>query len=362
MLKFWDNDLKVNQIYPMDARNGLQKLSDGCVHMAVTSPPYYNLRDYHLVPLVWGGALDCTHEWGDKHSAHVVRDTIKIGKRRTTNRSYGDDPTRTYSNWQQRHSEGQFCTKCNAWLGSLGNEPDHNLYVEHLVQLCDEIKRVLRDDGIFWLNLGDSYSSQGGNRTYGSSDGHTRRGDAPGNRVSGGELKTKDLMGIPWRVAFALQEAGWWLRSDCIWLKKNSLPESVTDRPSKAHEYVFLLTKSGNPTYWTHRDLAGTRDKPKPDYRWINLEGEEVAVEPEGSKERIPCPFCNGTGSIDAADCTQCDENRTIKRWRRINLWKGHDYFYDFDAVREPYDKPRTVGVAIPINYHIICRVVVCIK
>ncbi len=128
----------------------------------------------------------------------------------------------------------------------IGAEPTPALYVASIVAVMREVWRVLRDDGTVWLNLGDTYGGgNGGNSTNSdkqkSNRGtqiEARRGDMP-----------KQLMGIPWRVAFALQDDGWYLRSDIIWHKPNPMPESVTDRPTKAHEYVFLLTKSARYYY-----------------------------------------------------------------------------------------------------------------
>ena len=134
--------------------------------------------------------------------------------------------------------------------GQLGLEATPEAYVAKMVGVFREVRRVLSDDGTLWLNLGDSYASSGGERAYGSSDGDVGRG--PGTRrhdVPASGLKPKDLVGIPWRVAFALQADGWYLRSDIIWHKPNPMPESVTDRPTKAHEYLFLLTKSARYYY-----------------------------------------------------------------------------------------------------------------
>ena len=126
--------------------------------------------------------------------------------------------------------------------GQLGLEPTPEEYCNSMVAVFREIRRVLHDDGTVWLNLGDSYSS--GSRTTTTNDSF--RGDTLVNTtrtpvVKG--IKPKDLVGIPWRVAFALQADGWYLRSDIIWSKPNPMPESVQDRPTKAHEYIFLLTK-----------------------------------------------------------------------------------------------------------------------
>ncbi len=132
--------------------------------------------------------------------------------------------------------------------GQLGLEPTPDEYVERMVGIFREVRRVLRADGTLWLNLGDSYAMSGlpgGNPSR--HGGELRSQAAP--RAVPPNLKPKDLVGIPWRVAFALQADGWYLRSDIIWSKPNPMPESVTDRPTKAHEYVFLLSKSARYFY-----------------------------------------------------------------------------------------------------------------
>jgi len=134
----------------------------------------------------------------------------------------------------------------------IGLESTLELYVEHLVAVFREVRRVLRNDGVVWLNLGDSYASVGkwGGSTGGKYVPELHGNNGPGrSRREYGNLKSKDLMGIPWRVVFALQADGWWLRSDVIWHKPNVMPESVTDRPTKSHEYVFLLSKSARYYY-----------------------------------------------------------------------------------------------------------------
>jgi site-specific DNA-methyltransferase (adenine-specific) len=135
------------------------------------------------------------------------------------------------------------------------------------------------------------------------------------NRLTAG-LKEKDLCGIPWRVALALQADGWYLRQDIIWSKPNPMPESVTDRCTKAHEYVFLLTKSGSSLFWIHRDGRRMDSKPAPDYRYEHQEtGREYLRAPKNWKT-----------------LREFDE----PVWRRINLWSGHDYYYDQDSILEP--------------------------
>jgi DNA modification methylase len=132
--------------------------------------------------------------------------------------------------------------------GQIGLEPTPEEYVEKMVEVFREVWRVLRDDGTLWLNLGDSYNgSWGAGGDYAPGGLKAGQPKYPGRRISA--LKPKDLVGIPWRVAFALQEDGWYLRSDIIWSKPNPMPESVTDRPTKSHEYVFLLAKQARYFY-----------------------------------------------------------------------------------------------------------------
>lgn len=131
--------------------------------------------------------------------------------------------------------------------GQIGLEPTPDQFVAALVEVFEQVRRVLRSDGTLWLNLGDTYaaSGMGGNP---AEIEHRKQATNVGSLIAGRRappgLKPKDLIGIPWRVAFALQAAGWYLRSDIIWSKPNPMPESVTDRPTKAHEYLFLLAKS----------------------------------------------------------------------------------------------------------------------
>jgi DNA modification methylase len=134
--------------------------------------------------------------------------------------------------------------------GQLGLEKTPEEYVAKMVEVFREVRRVLADDGTLWLNLGDSYGGDRGNRTPAPDN----MWEGAANVVDHGRTFDfrKQLVGIPWRVAFALQADGWWLRSDIIWSKPNPMPESVTDRPTKAHEYIFLLSKAS--TYYYDAD------------------------------------------------------------------------------------------------------------
>lgn len=200
--------------YGQDVLTTLRQLPDESVQMAATSPPYWGLRDYGGEPPTWA----------------------------------------------------------DGWTGHLGLEPTPKLFVQHLVEVFREVRRVLKDDGVLWLNLGDTYfgsSTSSSNHTNFGRD-MVAEGRWPTDKSAGGDnpnhkntawpaardnpedywhLKPKDMVGIPWRVALALQEDGWYLRSDVVWSKPSCMPESVTDRPTRSHEYVFLLAKSRSYFY-----------------------------------------------------------------------------------------------------------------
>jgi len=182
-------------IYHGDARRVMQSLPDGCVHTAVTSPAYWGLRDY-----------------GTEGQLGRERNPDCLG-------------------W----ATGTCCGEC---------------YVCHLVQVFQEVHRVLRNDGTLWLNLGDTYAGYWGDKYAHKPFGKDRTPDGatPPNKPSldfkRSRIKPKDLIGVPWRVALALQTHGWYLRSEIIWEKPNVMPESTRDRPSCSHEHLFMLSKS----------------------------------------------------------------------------------------------------------------------
>lgn len=161
--------------------------------------------------------------------------------------------------------------------GQIGLEETPDAFVQKLVEVFREVKRVLKDDGTLWLNLGDSYvgtGAKGEHKDPKHPEGRNAQSDTPkNNKVAG--LKSKDLIGIPWRVAFALQSDGWYLRQDIIWHKPNPMPESVQDRCTKAHEYIFLLSKCSKYYY----DIEPIREDIKPTSGKINgapLRGEHI--------------------------------------------------------------------------------------
>jgi len=232
------------EIIQGDVLSVLKTLPDNFVQCVVTSPPYYNLRDYGTAK--WnGGDPECDHSAAKEKSRYdysLVSSPIQDDSRTGT-----DAPK-----WKD------ICSSCGAIKidSQIGLEKTPEEYVEKIVDVCREIRRVLRNDGTFWLNLGDSYNGSGKagenseyqvrHTEFGKPSKEKSRFGKPTN-IKG--LKHKDIIGIPWRVAFALQADGWWLRQDIIWSKPNPMPESVTDRCTKSHEYIFLLTKSAHYYY-----------------------------------------------------------------------------------------------------------------
>ena len=186
----------------------LAKLPDASVQCCVTSPPYWALRDYKTPPVVWPAL---------KYRPMAALPEIRVKK----------------------------------WKGELGLEPDPFAFVGHIVAVFREVRRVLKEDGTCWVNFGDCSATGAGKGNNGRQHLGGRsefvkgpHPDAAPNRMPMEGLGPKNLMGMPWRVAFALQADGWTLRSDIIWHKPNPTPESAGDRPTKAHEYIFLFSKS----------------------------------------------------------------------------------------------------------------------
>lgn len=161
--------------------------------------------------------------------------------------------------------------------GQIGLEPTIEEFVAKMVEVFREVRRAMRKDGVLFLNLGDSYAA---NRSYQVVDNKYKDvGNKIGHKVTDG-LKQKDMCGVPWRVALALQADGWWLRSDIIWAKPNPMPESCTDRPTKAHEYIFLLTKSAH--YFWDAEAVSSPHKESSLQRYNYQYGKNVTIPKDG--------------------------------------------------------------------------------
>jgi len=253
-----DDPAEARLYYGQDVFDTLKALPAGSAQMVATSPPYWGLRDYGGEPQVWGGDAECDHDFELQRTDHVRTNPGGTG----INRERGFD--------QLHETAHGFCRRCRAWQGHLGLEPTPQLFVDHLVLVFREVRRVLRDDGVVWLNLGDSYAND---TKWGGSTGgkhvkalHGNTGVGRGRRCTG--LKPKDLVGVPWMTALALRADGWYLRSDIIWHKPSCMPESALDRPTKSHEYIFLLAKNRDYFYDQKAIREGSGDWVDKDKRY----------------------------------------------------------------------------------------------
>jgi len=250
------DDKYVNKIYHGNALEVLKKFPPECLDSVITSPPYWQLRHYQGIPdYIWGGNENCSHKWDENYQppkGGYSSDALGAAK------VYGivRDKNGITTN---------YCSKCNAWKGQLGLEPTYNEFIDHLIMIMNEIYRILKPTGTVWINLGDSYSTQSGTNTAlskgkewdNSSTYITNRGSS--GKIQKGDLPSKCLLLIPHRFAMRCIDNGWILRNDIIWAKRNGMPESVTDRFSKKHEFFFFMVK--NQKYYF--DLDGIKDKLK---------------------------------------------------------------------------------------------------
>lgn len=212
-------------------------LANKSVHTIVTSPPYYGLRDYGTA--TWqGGDTECEHKGEPMRTKAYIN-----GNTGTGNDIKNADSFQPFKN---------VCPLCGAIRidEQIGLEVTPDAYIANLVEVFRECKRILRDDGTLWVNIGDSYCGTGDKGEWTDpkyADGRNGQKTALNKKIDG--LKSKDLIGIPWMLAFALRADGWYLRQDIIWAKPNPMPESVKDRCTKSHEYIFLLSKSAKYYY-----------------------------------------------------------------------------------------------------------------
>lgn len=231
--------MELNKIYNQDCLTGMQQLPDQSVHCCVTSPPYWGLRDY------------------------------------------GVD-------------------------GQHGLEETPEAFISRQVEVFRELRRVLRDDGSLWVNIGDSYAASGrggGGGSFQNNDMGTKVSKSNNKRSPVTGYKRKDLVGIPWMLAFALRADGWYLRQDIIWSKPNPMPESCQDRCTKAHEYIFLLTKSEK--YYYNAAAIATPYKEKT-YTTFGI---------------VSKGYGDGTGLIQSENWARDVKIRKPKQWKMPDGW-----------------------------------------
>jgi DNA modification methylase len=274
-----------------NALSVLKGIPDEFFHCAVTSPPYFGLRKYQGGEEIWDAESNCQHEWGVGQPSHHPGQVEQTKWKNAVGAGYG-----------QTQSSGNFCIKCGAWRGQLGNEPTPDLYIKHIVSICREIRRVLRSDGVFWLNCGDSWVAGGGTQvvqTKNASHG------LDGYRHATPTVKPLDMVLIPEQLALALRADGWYLRSILIWAKclEGTMPIYCRskDKPLRTTvkelarlpiESLYLPSAVGAWVKVRHIDTIGVRD-----VLTIHLRsGFRLQVTPE---HRFPV---DGKGLLPASD------------------------------------------------------------
>ena len=273
-----DNPPTATLYYGQDVRESLKQLPDQSIHTVCTSPPYWGLRDYGTG--TWEGGSDPTCEHKKPVPVTGTNTSTLNGNKDNCN--------------HQLEGYRDICPHCGAKRidNQIGLEQNPKDYVTSLVSVFDTVRRVLRDDGTVWVNLGDSYHGGGkAGKTAEAQATHKVFGKL-GEKGSFGVvmpipegMKPKDMAGIPWRFALAMQDAGWWLRSEIIWRKPSVMPENVTDRPARNHEHIFLFSKSKNYYYNQTRD-GGHIQKTVWDIPTEQYSGAHFAVMPSGIPRR----------------------------------------------------------------------------
>ncbi|MBU0572013.1 MAG: site-specific DNA-methyltransferase [Candidatus Omnitrophica bacterium] len=323
--------MKVDVVYNKSSQR-MDEILDGKVDCVLTSPPYYGLRDYgEDVREIWGGDRGCKHEFNSyvrpAGGGHANPDRAQVG---TTKK----DVQRVFG------AKAAFCQKCGAWFGQLGLEPTFQLYLDHMMIVCAEVKRVLKKTGSFWLNMGDTYGgSQAGHGDTGLVQNFRRmdKGYLYDTKKPQRKIMPKCLLGIPSRLRNRLvDEQGWICRNTVIWYKKNSMPSSVSDRLSNSYEFLFNFVKNIKPQYcWNDKTgLMADRKPPK------TQEKEDV------DWEWRKCPRCEGTRKYENKTCSRCRGLGKI----RHSFWHNLGYWYDLDAIREPYTQSSVERAKYPVN------------
>jgi len=236
--------MKLNTVICGDCLEVLKTFPDESIDCCITSPPYWALRDYSTNPQIWDGDEKCKHEWNTRQfKQHSGRgDCQKSGK-------YSEQES-----IPDKNLSDSFCTKCGAWKGSFGLEPTFQLYIKHLCDIFDEVKRVLKKEGTCWVNMGDTY---GGANSRASENGRAGYGMEREGVYSMGVDKC--LCQIPSRFAIEMTNRGWILRNEIIWHKPNCMPSSAKDRFTVDFEKIFFFTKSKKYYFETQFENA-TRD------------------------------------------------------------------------------------------------------
>jgi len=241
------------QIINGNALDELKKLPDVSVDCVITSPPYYGLRAYKYAETIWGGNPECKHEWSINISERVDYTGFERNRSGLNKMAEKIDGHERYATTDipPIDKNSVYCSKCGAWKGQLGLEPNYQMYLGHLLMITEELKRVLKATGTLFWNMGDSYSGKMGKRQgWNDNELSYTREEALENGTSFylnadyGNIPNKSLMMLPERFAIGMIEQGWILRNKIIWYKRNGMPSSVHDRYSNKWEYIFFFVQA----------------------------------------------------------------------------------------------------------------------
>lgn len=251
----------------MDVLKALKQMKSESVSCVMTSPPYWALRDYGKeVETIWDEKERCEHNF-------IIETKKNPMDRGGKGQHDSSGIVGKMGDKSQTIVQNGFCTKCNAWKGQLGLEPTFDLYIKHLCDIFDEIKRVLRKDGTCWVNLGDTYYTKSGSsfendnlNPKSKEEVSNSTGINKANELRGkGRLQDKNLCNIPARFSIEMQNRGWILRNEIIWYKRNCMPSSVRDRFTVDFEKIFFFVKSKK--YWFEKQYDNIVESSKKDKR-----------------------------------------------------------------------------------------------
>jgi len=334
----------INTIILGHVLNVLPKLPAESFNCVTCSPPYWGLRDYGIEPVIWDGDKDCKHIWKTEITKRPNASGGKTDWAKEKLAIKGVENYQEFVDYHERETTSDFCLKCGAWKGSLGLEPTFELYIKHLCDIFDEIKRVLRKDGCIFVNLGDTYNSHSAkSKNVGGFEGKQMRNNKAYSDSKIAPKKEgvpdKSLCCIPDRFNIEMVNRGWIKRNTIIWHKPNCMPSSAPDRFTVDFEYLFYFTKNNKTLFWTNEKTlecvskkpSGTKGIEGKDWEWRkcpNCQGEGTIVGKALKEGAAPIVIGNGivTKNTKAFKvCPRCKGSGKVK----YSFWSGHDYWFE---------------------------------
>jgi len=327
----------VNTIICGNTSTELKKFPSESINCVITSPPYWALRDYRTESQIYDGDEKCQHEW---ITERTPRPNTSGGKGEFSKKQQTVKGS-IFTDYHDRATYTNFCSLCGAWRGSLGLEPTFELYLKHLWQIFDEIKRILKPTGTCWVNLGDSYSAEsthasksgatyydGISSDYGKNSGRIVRSEY--KRFNSKHLPQKCLVQIPSRFSIGMIDRGWILRNEIIWYKRNCMPSSVKDRFTVDFEKIFFFVKSNETQYWVNEKTGEITDKQPKGTQGI--EGEDWDWKEIENGWKRP--------SRDEVFKTPSRMKSTYAKAKRkkVSYWSGRDYWFETQLEVANYD------------------------